>query len=102
MLAQAPRRCCDLPRSCDMSNEEIAVTLTCPNEMGMAEIPCDHSDGKNCCWCLPDWLRQPAAKLQLTGKAKGLPFTASPKINTNNRSSLSIQRCPTKAISITT
>lgn len=43
-----------------MSDEELAVTLMCPNEMGVAEIPCDHSDDKNCCRCLLDWLRQPA------------------------------------------
>lgn len=42
-----------------MSNEELAVTLMCPNEMGMAEIECDHSDNKNCCRCLLDWLNQP-------------------------------------------
>lgn len=36
-----------------MSDEELAVTLMCPNEMGMADIPCDHSDGKtatSACW----------------------------------------------------
>lgn len=27
-----------------MSDEELAVTLTCHNEMGMADIPCDKSD----------------------------------------------------------
>lgn len=43
-----------------MPDEKLAVTLMCPNEMGMADIPCDHSDGKNCCRCLLDWLRQPA------------------------------------------
>lgn len=43
-----------------MSDEELAVTLMCPNEMGMANIPCDHSDDKNCCQCLLEWLRQPA------------------------------------------
>lgn len=37
-----------------MSDEELAVTLMCPNEMGMAEIPCDHSDSCNCC----KWLTQ--------------------------------------------
>ncbi|QEY33716.1 hypothetical protein FL966_00810 [Caproiciproducens galactitolivorans] len=47
----------DLIRS--MSNEKLAVTLTCPNEMGMDEIDCDHSDDKNCCQCLLDWLNQP-------------------------------------------
>ena len=43
-----------------MSDEELAVTLTCPNEMGLAEIPCDHSDTRNCCKCLFNWLQQPA------------------------------------------
>lgn len=43
-----------------MSDEALAVTLMCPNEIGMAEIPCDHSDDKNCCRCLLDWLRKPA------------------------------------------
>lgn len=42
-----------------MSNEELAVTLMCPNEMGMAEIDCDHSDDNNCCQCLLSWLNQP-------------------------------------------
>lgn len=42
-----------------MTDEELAVTLMCPNEMGMAEIKCDHSDDKNCCRCLLDWLNQP-------------------------------------------
>ena len=43
-----------------MSDEELAVTLMCPNEMGMTEIPCDHSDSCNCCKCLLNWLQQPA------------------------------------------
>lgn len=42
-----------------MSDEELAATMMCPNEMGMADIPCDHSDQKNCYKCLLDWLRQP-------------------------------------------
>lgn len=45
-----------------MSDEELAVTLMCPNEMGLAEIPCDHDDGKNCCVCLLNWLKQPAGE----------------------------------------
>ena len=39
-----------------MSNEELAVTLMCPNEMGMADIQCDRSDKSNCVKCLYDWL----------------------------------------------
>ena len=42
----------------NMSIEEMAVTLMCPNEMGMAEIECDYSDSKNCCQCLLGWLKK--------------------------------------------
>ncbi|HCA29495.1 MAG TPA: hypothetical protein DEP23_08000 [Ruminococcaceae bacterium] len=45
-----------------MSDEELAVTIMCPNEIGMAEIPCDHGDDKNCCQCCLDWLNQEAAQ----------------------------------------
>ena len=43
-----------------MSDEELAITIMCPNEMGMAEMPCDHSDDKSCYECLLKWLQQPA------------------------------------------
>ena len=46
----------DMIRS--MSDEELAANLTCPNEMGIADIPCDKSDQCNCYKCLLDWLRQ--------------------------------------------
>lgn len=45
-----------------MSDEELAVTLACPNEMGMADIPCNKSDQCNCYKCLLDWLRQSAVE----------------------------------------
>lgn len=41
-----------------MTDEELAVTLMCPNETGMADIVCDHSDKCNCCQCTYDWLRE--------------------------------------------
>lgn len=41
----------------NMSIEEMAVTIMCPNEMGMAEIECDKSDKCNCSQCCLDWLR---------------------------------------------
>lgn len=44
----------------NMSIEEMAVTIMCPNEMGMAEIDCDKSDDRNCCQCCLDWLREEA------------------------------------------
>lgn len=40
-----------------MSDEELAVTLMCPNDMGMAEIACDHGDVKDCCKCCLEWLK---------------------------------------------
>lgn len=40
----------------NMSVEELAVAIACPNEMGMAEIECDKSDDRNCSKCCLDWL----------------------------------------------
>ena len=40
-----------------MNDEELEVTLMCPNEIGMANIPCDKSDQCNCYKCLLDRLR---------------------------------------------
>lgn len=45
-----------------MSDEELAANLMCPNEMGMADIPCDKSDQCDCYKCLLDWLRKPAVE----------------------------------------
>lgn len=42
----------------NMSDEELAVTIACPNEMGLAEIECDHSDNCDCCRCCLEWLRR--------------------------------------------
>ena len=39
-----------------MSDEELAMVLMCPNEMGMAKIPCDKSDNCDCYKCLLEWL----------------------------------------------
>lgn len=44
----------------DMTDEELALTLMCPNEMGLAEIECDKSDDRNCCQCLLSWLGKEA------------------------------------------
>lgn len=41
-----------------MSDEELAVTLMCPNDMGMSDIECDKSDDCNCAQCLYAWLKQ--------------------------------------------
>lgn len=41
-----------------MSDEEMAVTMMCPNEAGLAEIDCDKSDDKNCCKCCLEWLKK--------------------------------------------
>lgn len=40
-----------------MSDEELAMCMMCPNENGLAEINCDHSDNCNCHGCILRWLR---------------------------------------------
>ena len=45
----------DLIRS--MTDEELAVTIMCPNETGMANIECNNSDGCNCRKCCLKWLQ---------------------------------------------
>lgn len=41
-----------------MSDEELAMTMMCPNENGLAEIDCDKSDSRNCYECLLKWLQE--------------------------------------------
>ncbi|MGI6751113.1 MAG: Lar family restriction alleviation protein [Anaerovoracaceae bacterium] len=53
----------------NMSIEEMAVTITCPNEMGLAEIECDHSDDHNCRQCCLNWLKK-----EVTVRLKKCPF----------------------------
>lgn len=48
----------DMIRS--MTDEELAVTIMCPNDMGMAEIECNHGDECNCCKCCLEWLQKEA------------------------------------------
>lgn len=40
-----------------MADEEMAIHMMCPNEMGLAEIECDKIDCCNCYECLLNWLR---------------------------------------------
>ncbi len=40
-----------------MTDEELAIYMMCPNEMGLAEINCDKIDVCNCYECLLNWLR---------------------------------------------
>lgn len=40
-----------------MTDEELAIHMLCPNEMGLAEIECDKIDCCNCYECLLNWLR---------------------------------------------
>ncbi len=40
-----------------MTDEELAIHMMCPNDMGLAEIECDKSDSCNCYECLLKWLR---------------------------------------------
>jgi len=41
-----------------MSIEELAVTIMCPNETGMADIDCDRPDDCNCRVCCVGWLKE--------------------------------------------
>lgn len=40
-----------------MGDEELAVTIMCPNETGHAKIECNRDDDCNCCKCCLEWLR---------------------------------------------
>lgn len=40
----------------NMTIEEMALTIMCPNETGMADIECDKSDERNCRQCCLEWL----------------------------------------------
>ena len=42
-----------------MTDEELALVLMCPNENGLANIDCDHSDKCNCYKCILGWLQSP-------------------------------------------
>lgn len=44
----------------DMSDEELATNMMCPNENGLAEIDCDKNDNCNCYECLLKWLQSEA------------------------------------------
>lgn len=48
----------------NMSIEELAVTIMCPNDMGMAEIEYDKSDDRNCCLCCLEWLKEDVKDLE--------------------------------------
>lgn len=43
-----------------MSEEDLAITIMCPDDCGLAEIACDKSDSCNCYECLLRWLRAEA------------------------------------------
>lgn len=45
-----------------MTDEELAIHMMCPNDMGLAEIECDKSDSCNCYECLLKWLRAESEK----------------------------------------
>ena len=42
----------------NMTDEELATNMMCPNENGLAEIDCDENDNCNCYECLLKWLRE--------------------------------------------
>lgn len=44
----------------NMTDEELAMNMMCPNENGLAEIECNKSDSCNCYECLLHWLQSEA------------------------------------------
>lgn len=40
-----------------MNDEELTLVVMCPNETGLANIICDHSDSCDCDKCTLDWLQ---------------------------------------------
>ena len=40
------------------SIENMALTIMCPNEMGLAEIECSRDETSNCGQCCLDWLQE--------------------------------------------
>lgn len=44
----------------NMSDDELATNMMCPNENGLAEIDCDKNDNCNCYECLLKWLQSEA------------------------------------------
>lgn len=52
-----PKKKTNADRIRAMSDEELAINMTCPNENGLAEIDCDKSDSCNCYECLLKWLQ---------------------------------------------
>lgn len=41
-----------------MSDEELALTIMCPNDAGLAEIECAPLDENGCAQCTLDWLQE--------------------------------------------
>lgn len=51
----------------NMTIEQVAFTMMCPNESGLGLIDCDRSDARNCFMCCLEWLKQPAATCRECG-----------------------------------
>ena len=43
-----------------MSDEELALSLMCPEEMGLADMCCPRGDDQNCRQCIYNWLQEVA------------------------------------------
>ena len=41
----------------EMSDDELAMNMMCPNENGLGEIECEKSDNCNCYACILKWLQ---------------------------------------------
>ena len=54
-VVEKPQTNADRIRS--MTDEDLAVSMMCPNENGLAKIDCEKNDNCNCYECLLKWLR---------------------------------------------
>ena len=50
-----------------MTLEQMALTMMCPNESGLAFIDCDRSDSVKCLDCCLAWLKQEASSCRICG-----------------------------------
>lgn len=61
-LREEPPKRTNADRIRAMSDEELAASIMCPNEIGLAEIECDKSDDCDCYQCCLNWLQQKGAE----------------------------------------
>lgn len=42
----------------NMSIEELALTIMCPEDLGLADLDCPNANGKHCFDCVYEWLQK--------------------------------------------